>query len=137
SAAAWAIAATGGFGKTIVLVVLTSVLVVIFYARGDTAARGARAFARRLGGETGERTVVVAGQAIRSVALGVVLTALVQAVLAGIGIWLFGIPHAGLLTAFAFILGIAQLGSMPVLVPAIIWLYWIGSTGSATGLLIW
>ena len=66
-----------------------------------------------------------------------VLTALVQAVLAGIGIWVFGIPHAGLLTAFAFILGIAQLGPMPVLVPAIIWLYWIGNTGSATGLLIW
>ena len=137
SAAAWAIAATGGFGRTIVLMLLTLVLVVVFYARGDAAARGALAFAHRLGGETGERTVVLAGQAIRSVALGVVLTALVQAVLAGIGIWLFGIPHAGLLTAFAFILGIAQLGPMPVLVPAIIWLYWIGSTGSATGLLIW
>jgi len=137
SAAAWVIAATGGFGRTIVLMLLTLVLVVILYSQGDTAARGLLAFGHRLGGETGERTIRLAGQAIRSVALGVVLTALVQAVLAGIGIWFFGIPHAGLLTAFAFVLGIAQLGPLPVLAPAIIWLYWIGSTGSATGLLIW
>ena len=137
SAAAWAIAATGGFGRTIVLMLLTLVLVVILYAQGDTAASGVLAFARRLGGEAGERTIRLAGQAIRSVALGVVLTALVQALLAGIGLWFFGIPHSGLLTAFAFILGIAQLGPVPVLAPAIIWLYWSGSTGSATGLLIW
>jgi predicted PurR-regulated permease PerM len=116
---------------------LTLVLVVILYSQGDTAARGALAFAHRLGGETGERTTRLAGQAIRSVALGVVLTALVQALLAGIGLWFFGIPHPGLLTAFAFVLGIAQLGPMPVLAPAIIWLYWTGRTGSATGLLIW
>jgi predicted PurR-regulated permease PerM len=137
SAAAWAIAATGGFGRTIVLVLLTLVLVVILYSRGETAARGVLAFAHRLGGETGERTIRLAGQAVRSVALGVVLTALVQALLAGIGFWFCSIPHPGLLTAFAFILGIAQIGPVPVLAPAIIWLYWAGSTGSATGLLIW
>lgn len=137
SAAAWAFAATGGFGRTIVLMLLTLVLVVILYSQGETAARGALAFAHRLGGETGERTIRLAGQAIRSVALGVVLTALVQALLAGIGLWFCGIPHPGLLTAFAFILGIAQIGPVPVLAAAIIWLYWTGSTGSATGLLVW
>jgi predicted PurR-regulated permease PerM len=137
SAAAWAIAATGGFGRTIVHVLLTVVLVVILYSQGETAARGALAFAHRLGGETGERTIRLAAQAVRSVALGVVLTALVQALLAGVGFWFCGIPHPGLLTAFAFILGIAQIGPVPVLAPAIIWLYWTGSTGAATGLLIW
>jgi predicted PurR-regulated permease PerM len=137
SAAAWAIAATGGVGRTIVLVLLTLVLVVVLYARGDTAARGALAFGHRLGGETGERTIRLAAQAVRSVALGVILTALVQAALAGIGFWFFGIPHAGLLAALAFMLGVAQIGPGPVLLAAIIWLYWTGSSGTATGLLIW
>lgn len=137
SAATWAITATGGFGKTVVLFLLTVVLVTILYSRGETAARGALAFAHRLGGETGERTVHLAGQAIRSVALGVVLTALVQSLLAGVGLWFGGIPHPGLLTAIAFILGIAQLGPVPVLAPSVIWLYWTGSTGWATALLIW
>ena len=66
-----------------------------------------------------------------------VLTALVQALLAGIGLWFCGIPHPGLLTAIAFILGIAQIGPVLVLAPAVFWLYWTGSTGWATALLVW
>jgi len=137
SAAGWAIAATGGIGSTIVLILLTLVLLAILYAQGETAARGVFAVAHRLGGETGERTVRLAGQAIRSVALGVVVTALIQALLAGVGLWLCGVPHAALLTAVAFILGIAQLGPLLVLAPSVVWLFWTGSTGWALALLIW
>jgi predicted PurR-regulated permease PerM len=137
TAAAWAIAATGGLGRTIVLILLTVLLVAILYARGETAAEGALAFARRLGGATGERTMLLAGQAIRSVALGVVVTALIQSVLAGLGLWFAGIPHPGVLAAIAFVCGIAQIGPAPVLALAVFWLYWSGSTGAATALLIW
>lgn len=137
SAAAWTIAATGGFGRIIVLIVLTVVLVTILYSRGETAAGGVLAFAQRLGGETAERTVRLAGQAVRSVALGIVVTALVQSLLAGVGLWFCGVPHPGLLTAIAFILGIAQLGPVPVLAPSVFWLYWTGSAGWATVLLVW
>src|SRR5262245_25781328 len=137
AAATWALAATGGFGRTLVLILLTVLLVTILYAQGETAASGALAFARRLGGETGERTLRLAGQAVRSVALGVVLTALVQSLLAGVGLWLCGIPHPAVLTAIAFVFGIAQVGPAPVLLPAIAWLYWTGSTGWATVLLVW
>lgn len=137
SAASWAIAATGGVGRTIVLILLTIVLLTILYARGEIAANGVLAFAYRLGGETGERTARLAAQAIRGVALGVIVTALVQALLAGIGFWFCGVPHAGLLTAIAFILGIAQLGPLPILAPSILWLYWTGSAVWATALLLW
>jgi predicted PurR-regulated permease PerM len=137
AAAAWTIAATGGFGRIAVLILFTIVLVAILYSQGETAAGGALAFARRLGGEPGERTVRLAAQAIRSVALGVVLTALIQSLLAGAGLYICGIPRPGLLTAVAFILGIAQVGPVLVLVPSVIWLYWSGSTGWATVLLIW
>jgi len=137
SAAAWALAATGGVGSTLLLMLLTIVLLAILYARGETAADGAVAFARRLGGETAERTMRLAGQAVRSVALGVVLTAFVQALLAGAGLWFCGVPHPALLTAAAFILGIAQIGPLPVLLPSVAWLYWTGDTGWATTLFLW
>ena len=137
TAAAATIAATGGVGRTAVLALLTVVLVGILYARGEIAAGGILAFARRLGGESGERAIVLAGQAIRGVALGVVVTALVQALLAGIGLWVCGVPHAGVLTAFAFVLGIAQIGPLPVMAAAAAWLYWTGDTGWAIVLLIW
>ncbi len=137
SAATWVIGATGGVSRLVVLLLLTVAMVAILYAKGETAARGLLAFAYRLGGETGERTMLLAGQAVRSVALGVVVTALVQSLLAGLGIWLAGVPHPGLLTAAIFILGIAQIGHAPVTVPAIVWLYWTGHAGWATALLIW
>ena len=137
SAAAWAIAATGGLGSTAVLILLTIILLTILYANGETAARGVLGFARRLGGDTAERTVILAGQAVRSVALGVVVTALIQALLAGAGLWFSGVPHPGLLTALAFILGLAQLGPLPVLLPSIGWLYWTGNVGWAVALLIY
>lgn len=135
--AAWAVAATGGVGVMIVHVLLIVALVAILYARGEIAARGILAFANRLGGARGEETAWLASKAIRSVALGVIVTALVQSTLAGIGLWLAGVPHPGLLTAAVFILGVAQLGPLPVLAPAVAWLYWTGATGVATILLIW
>ncbi len=81
--------------------------------------------------------MVLAGQAIRAVALGVVVTALAQTVLAGLGLAVAGIPFAGLLTGVILLFCIAQIGPLPVLVPAVIWLFWSDQTGWGTALLIW
>ncbi len=136
-AAGWAIAATGGVGTLFIQFLLIVVLTVILYSQGEVAAAGALAFGRRVGDERGEKTIRLAGQAVRSVALGVVVTALVQSLLAGAGLWVTGVPHAGLLTAFMFVLCIAQIGPVLVMLPAIAWLYWSGSSGWGTVLVIW
>jgi predicted PurR-regulated permease PerM len=136
AAATWAISITGGLGMVMVNIFLIIILVAILYSQGETAARGALAFGFRLGGERGMDTMRLAAQAVRSVALGVVVTALVQSVLAGLALWLCGIPQAPVLAAVVFMLGIAQLGPLPVMVPAIAWLYWTDHPGAATVLLI-
>ena len=79
----------------------------------------------------------LAGQAIRAVALGIIVTALAQSALAGIGLAVAGVPYAAVLTALAFLLCIAQIGPGLVLIPAIAWLYWKDATVAATLLLIW
>jgi len=81
--------------------------------------------------------VVLAGQAIRGVALGVGVTAVVQSALGGIGLAIVGIPFAGLLTAVMLLLCIAQLGPGLVLFSAVVWVYWSGDSGWGTFLLIW
>src|SRR5205807_5948723 len=96
-----------------------------------------RRFGRRLAGERGEQSVLLAGQAIRSVALGVVVTAVGQSVLGGVGLAVAGVPFAAVLTAVMFMLCIAQLGPLPVLVPAVVWLYWSGDSVWGTVLVIW
>jgi predicted PurR-regulated permease PerM len=130
SVAAWLVAVTGGLGGVFLHFLLTVILSAVLYAQGEVAASGVIAFARRLTGDAGESAVVLAGQSVQSVALGVVVTALVQSALVGLGLWLCGVPHPGLLC-------IAQLGPIFVLVPAIIWMYSHASAGWATALLIW
>jgi predicted PurR-regulated permease PerM len=94
-------------------------------------------FGRRLAGDRGESVVLLAGQAIRAVALGVVVTALVQSAASGIGLAVCGVPYAVLLTAVIFMLCIAQLGPMLVLLPAAGWLYWSDEPVWGTVLVVW
>src|SRR6185369_11253067 len=81
--------------------------------------------------------VLLAGQSIRGVALGVIVTALVQSSLGGIGLAIAGVHPVALLTASMFMLCIAQLGPIFILLPAIVWTYWIGESGWGTFLLVW
>ena len=136
AATSWAIAITGGIGMVTVNILLTIAMVAILYAQGETAARGALAFGQRLGGERGMEVMRLAAQAVRSVALGVVVTALVQSILAGIALAVCGVPGAAVLAALAFMLGIAQLGPLPILVPAIAWLFWTDHTVPAWVLIV-
>ncbi len=79
----------------------------------------------------------LAAQAVRAVALGVVLTAGIQSALCGIGLAVAGVPFAVILTAAMFMLAIAQIGPMPILVPTIVWVYWAEGTAWGTVFLIW
>jgi predicted PurR-regulated permease PerM len=137
SAATWVLSMTGGLGIVIVHFILTVIIAAILYSQGESAANGVLMFARRIGRERGEQVIILAGQAVRGVALGVIVTALVQSLLAGLGLWVSGVPHAGLLLAVIFVLGVAQLGPLPVLLPAVIWLFWSGSTGWGSAMLVW
>ena len=78
-----------------------------------TAAKGVRRFGRRLAGDRGDDSVVLAGQAIRAVALGVVVTAIAQSAAAGLGLFVSGIPYAGLLTAVIFMSVYCAVGAGP------------------------
>ncbi len=133
----WFVAEVGGFGLVSVQFLLTVVIAAIMYAIGESWARWVRRFGRRLAGERGDNVVQLAGKAIRGVALGVVLTAFVQALLGGIGLWVAGVPFAAVLTAVMFMLAVAQIGAVPVLVCALVWLWFQGSTGWFVALLVW
>ncbi len=127
----------GAIGAVTVEFLLTVCLCAVLYAWGEAAARKVRAIARTLAGERGVRTTALAGASIRGVALGVVVTALIQAVLAGLGLAAAGIPGAALLTALMLLLSIAQLGTLPVLIPATIWVFLSGETPWGVALAIW
>lgn len=133
----WLVAEAGSLGAMLVQFLLVVVLAAIMYGSGETAAGKLHRFGRRLAGERGENAIVLAGQAIRGVALGVGVTAIVQTVLGGIGLAVAGVPFAGFLSALMLMMCIAQVGPMVVLLPAVGWLFWAGDTGWAIFLLFW
>lgn len=124
----WFVSAVGSLGGMFVQFLLTVAVAAVMYAGGEQAAAIALRFGNRLGGDRGARTVILAGQAIRGVALGVVVTALVQSIIGGVGLGVAGLPYAPVLAALMFILCLAQIGPAPVLIPAVIWMYYSSHT---------
>lgn len=133
---AWLLAELGGFGVLFVQLMLTVVAAAVLYGYGEDAADWAQRFGRRLGGQQGEAAVKLSAQTIRSVGRGVIVTALVQTMVGGFGLWLAGVPFAAVLTALMFFLAVAQIGAALVLVGPVVWLYWNGSPGWGTFLLL-
>jgi predicted PurR-regulated permease PerM len=107
------------------------------FAQGEEGARRVLALARRISEDHGEDSLRLAAAAIRGVALGVVVTALLQTIATALGLYIAGVPFAGLLTAVTLILCIAQIGAGLVLIPAVIWLFVSGDTGFGVFLAIW
>jgi predicted PurR-regulated permease PerM len=136
-AARWLFGQAGSLGGTLVQFVLVVILSAVMYSGGESAASVVRRFGRRLAGQRGEGSVILAGKAIQGVALGVGVTAVVQTVLGGIGLAVAGVPFASLLSAVMLMLCIAQIGPSLVLFPAVAWMYWTGANGWATFLLVW
>ena len=133
----WTAAQAGNLGMVGLQFLLTVAIAAFLYSEGENAVQHVRRFVRRLAGEQGDAVVTLAGQAIRGVALGIVVTALVQTALGGLGLWISGVPFAGLLSAVMLMACLAQIGPALVLAPAVAWLYWSGDNGWATVLLIW
>ena len=131
------LAQVGNVGRLLIDLLLTVIIAAILYSTGETAADGAVRFARRLAGQQGENSLRLAGQAVRAVALGVVVTAVVQSGLAGLGLAITGVPFAGVLTVLMFVLVVAQVGPCPVLIPAVVWVFVTQGPAWGTVLLVW
>lgn len=132
----WLVVEIETIGLLLVQAAVVVVLATVMYSSGERIAAGLAVAVRRLAGEQGEAALRLAGLSVRSVALGVGITAVAQAALGGIGLAVAGVPYAALLTVVMFVLAIAQLGPLPILLPAAGWMFWSGESGWAVFLLV-
>jgi predicted PurR-regulated permease PerM len=135
--ASWFLAQAVHIGHFMVHGTLMIVFSALLYYKGEAVSASIQHFALRLSPSKGVVVTTLAEQAIRAVALGIVVTALTQSILGGIGLAVSGIHYATLLTVVMFICCLAQLGPLPILIPAVVWLYWSGDNTWATILLVW
>src|SRR3954453_4069470 len=108
-----------GMLKFVLSVAISGVL--FLYGPGLVAA--SRKIQARLMTQRSEDFVGLAGLTIRTVSQGVIGVAVLQALLAGIGLKLADVGHPGLLAFTVLILAILQIGAAIVLFPVLIWIW--------------
>jgi predicted PurR-regulated permease PerM len=93
-----------------------------FYRDGPAILRTTNAIIARISGTRSDRFSETAGGTINGVVRGVLGTAIIQAILAGAGYWIAGVPGALFLGFLSFFLSLVPLGLALIWVPAAIWL---------------
>jgi predicted PurR-regulated permease PerM len=113
----------GNAGVGTLKFLLSVALAGFLFPYGSQLVAAGRGFLSRIVPEQSEHFLELAGTTIRAVSQGVIGVAIIQSLLAGIGLKLAGIPGAGLLAFMVMILAIVQIGAAIVLFPVIIWVW--------------
>ncbi len=129
--------AAAGVGTGVLQFIISTLIAAVFLVSAEGAAEAMRKLARRLSEAHGEQLLELSTSTIRSVAVGVIGIAFIQAMLGGIGMMFAGVPAAGLLAGVVLILAIAQLPPLLVLGPVAAYVFSVESTTVAVIFLIW
>ncbi|MFZ0827824.1 MAG: AI-2E family transporter [Verrucomicrobiia bacterium] len=137
-ASAWLLMGGLALGGGVIQLAL-SIFVAFFLFRDGVAVGGLLTTAvERIGGEPGKHLLTVAGKTIRGVVYGILGTALLQAIVTGIGLLIAGVPGAMLLALLTFFASVIPVvGTGLIWIPAALWLFHQGLTGWGIFMLIW
>jgi predicted PurR-regulated permease PerM len=138
SVSLWLLRSGFALGKGVLELAL-SILIAFFLLRdGGFVSERLNIAIERIAGTRGDRLLQVAGKTVRGVVYGVLGTALIQTVLAGIGYLIAGVPGAAVLTLLTFALCIVPAVGVPVIwIPATIWVFSQHGTGWGIFMIIW
>lgn len=127
-----ALGIVASIGGAVLLFLVSFIIAGIIMAFGQSGASSTRAiFDRIVGTEQGEEFAKLSTATIRSVALGVLGVAFIQAIVVGLLLMIAGVPFAGLLALIVLVLGIAQVPALLVTLPVIVYIWMSGNYGTA------
>lgn len=121
----------GSVGTGTIKFLLAVVIAGFLFPSGPQFVASIRAMLTRIVPQRSADFLALAGATIRTVAQGVIGIAVLQALLAGIVLKIAGVPHANVLAFAVLVLGIIQIGSAPILIPVIIWVWSVKDVGTS------
>ncbi|MGH6897191.1 MAG: AI-2E family transporter [Geminicoccaceae bacterium] len=133
----WLLSLGVRLGEAILQVSLGVLAAFFFFRDGAEGARRLDAAVQRLAGNRAQQLLAVAGGTVRSVVYGVIGTALAQASLQALGLWLAGVPAAFFLGFLTFFLSFVPVGPPLVWLSAAVWLLYNGAIGWGLFLIGW
>jgi predicted PurR-regulated permease PerM len=123
------LSAASGIMQMMFSLIIAGVLLTI-----GGAGEAVRKFFRKVAGDRGDEFADLAVKTVGNVVKGIMAVALIQALLIGLGLFLSGVPFAGILTLLVFIIAILQIPAMLVTIPIIIYMF---STKDLTPAILW
>ena len=126
-----------GVGGGILQFVVSIIIMGVLLANVEGGGKFVKKLSARLVGDKGEAFAQLAGDTISSVAKGVLGVAIIQAILAGVGLLVAGVPGAGLWALLVLLLAIIQLPPLLILGPIIAYQFTVVDTTPAVLFMIW
>lgn len=127
----------GGGLAGVFMAIISTCIAGVFLARSEKSAVVAEKLFTRLAGERGPEFTALATATIRGVMLGVVGVAVIQAILAALGMMVVGVPAAGLWSVLVLVCAVAQLPPILVLGPVAAYVFSVSETTPAVVFLVW
>ena len=124
-------------GQGLGMLALSIIIGGFFLAHSQPAGVFARSVFINLAGKNGEGMIEVTTNTVQNVAKGIIGVAIVQAMLAGLGMGIAGVPLTGLWVLVCVILSIMQVGMLPVSIGVIVYIWSSADTLTAILLTIW
>jgi len=110
----------GGIIGSVLLLVISFIIAVVFMYNAEGARSSLLKFSNKvMGDENGTHVLDMSKNTIRSVVKGILLVAIIQALLSFVGFKLIGLPGAGIYALIVLCAAIMQIPVMLVVIPAI------------------
>jgi predicted PurR-regulated permease PerM len=123
--------AAGSAGVAILQFLASVIIAGFLLSPGPMLIDGVAMFLHSRVSQRGSEFLQLAGATIRNVSQGVIGVSLLQALLAGIGLSVAGVPGASLIAFGVLVMGIIQIGPSVIIVPVIIWSWMTMETWTA------
>ena len=123
--------AAGSIGIAILQFIVSVILAGFLLSPGPMLVETVAVFLHRRVSQRGEEFMQLAGATIRNVSQGVIGVSLLQALLAGLGLMVAGVPGASLIAFGVLVAGIIQIGPSLILIPVVIWSWMTMETWAA------
>lgn len=113
--------AAGSLGINLLKFIVATIVSGFLFIPGPALVESIKNVLRHLAGARGAMFVDMSGATVRVISRGIIGIAIIQALLAGIGLIVAGVPAAGLISFLVLFLGIIQIGPSIILIPLIVW----------------
>ncbi|MCE2593537.1 AI-2E family transporter [Motilimonas cestriensis] len=127
----------GGIGGSVLQFTISIIIAGVFMTNAQSCGAAFQRIAVRLAGHYGGEFAALSAATIRGVVQGVLGVAVIQAVLAGLGMAIVGVPATGIWMIGILVLAIIQLPPILLIGPIIMYVFSVESSTTATLFMIW